>query len=100
MSNYTAQELRTLIHEVIAEVRADCQSTCPVTGVDTEKINLLMNMPTGAFKMLGLTWRLFESVGTACGKAITVGLFVLVLAILYLGGSMIYRVVTMFGGNH
>jgi hypothetical protein len=70
---------------------------CPWSKVDAAKIKMISDLPHGAFKMVHLTWNAFDSVGKVVGKAVAVGLFVALLAIIFLGGATIYKLFGLFG---
>lgn len=66
-------------------------SGCPLKDVDASVIESLSSMPTGAFKMLHATWRVLSKFGDMAGHAIAVGAFIVIIALLCVGGIALLK---------
>ena len=85
-------EKEKLVTDVIEELdKTGVHIGCPFEGIEVEKINAMKAMPTGAFKMVCLTWRIVSQFGDWIGKGIAIGLFVLVLAVIAIGGISLLK---------
>ena len=91
------EEVREIVKEFIKELREEgVHADCPFSGVEAEKIQALKDMPTGAFKMVCMTWGVVSQFGNWCGKGIAVGLFIVVLAVLAIGGISLLKLWGLF----
>ena len=88
-------EIRTVVREVLSEAHIGC----PWEGMDSEKVKIIAKIPTGAFRFMHMMWSCFDSVGRMAGHAISIGLFALVLALIYFGGRFIFGLGSWFSGS-
>ncbi len=97
----SAEETKALVKDVILELRNEgVHADCPFADVEAEKIAALKAMPAGAFKMVCLTWGIVSQFGNWIGKGIALGLFVIVLAVLAIGGFTMLKLWGLFGGGN
>jgi len=64
---------------------------CPWDGIDKQTIEAVKTLPTGAVRMVALTWGIFSRFGQLAGHAIAVGAFLLVITILCIGGLAMFK---------
>ena len=91
----TTEELKLVLAEVIADSN---YRDCPFADIESEKIEALKAMPTGAFKMVCVTWSVVAQFGSWLGKGIAIGLFIALLALFVIGGTSLLRLWGVFGG--
>ncbi len=82
-----------IVLETISELKRNgtIHSDCPWSGVDADKIHIVKQMPSGAFRMVMATWNVFNRFGQSCGNAIAVGAFIVILALLCIGGLFLFK---------
>lgn len=98
MMEMSEERLREIIREVLATEREIKQ--CPLDDIEAEKIAAFKAMPAGAFKMVCMTWGIVAGFGNWIGKGIALGLFVVVLAVLAIGGFTMLKLWGLFGGGN
>ena len=94
------EDTKELVKEVVAELRSEgIHADCPFSDVEAEKIAAIKQMPAGAFKMVCMTWGIVSQFGNWLGKGIAIGLFVIVLAVLTIGGMTLLKLWGLIGGK-
>ena len=81
---------KEIIKEAIRELHreGELHIGCPWIGVSSEKIESLKSMeplPTGAVKMVMVTWDVLSKFGTRVGNTIAGGLFIVLIVLLLAG---------------
>lgn len=74
---------------------------CPWNGVEPQKIEALKAMeplPSGAVKMVMLTWDTMSKFGQRIGQALALGLFVVLCLVLLAGAFGLGKVVQLIMG--
>lgn len=92
--------MKELIAEVITETECD-HTLCPWKDeLMRSRLAHIRELPPGAWKMVKMTWAVLDSVGQLVGKAFSIGLFVLILGLIYLGGTVLLKLgMFMKGGQ-
>jgi len=91
------EEIREVVKETIKE--SICSTTCPWSGVSSDKIIAIDTIPVGALKMLCTFWNVVAKFGGWIGNGIAVGLFIILMAILFIGGAFLLKAWGLITGS-
>lgn len=87
------KEIASIVEATITKLQEAglVHSDCPLKDVEPSVIECLAEMPSGAFTMLRATWRVLSKFGDMAGHAIAVGAFIVIIALLCVGGIALLK---------
>lgn len=71
---------------------------CPWKGIPEETVTAIKTIPSGAVRMLAMTWSVFSKFGQMAGHAIAVGALILLIALFCIGGLFLFKLGELFTG--
>lgn len=90
MSDSTVQEI---VEQTIQKLKDNgtIHSNCPWDGIHKDTVEAVKTLPHGAVRMLSVTWSIFSNFGQMAGKAIAAGAFLVLIALLCIGGIALFK---------
>ncbi len=87
------QDIARIVEETIKKLKDDgtIHVNCPWDGTDKQTIEAVKTLPSGAVKMVAMTWGIFSRFGQMAGRAIAVGAFILVVVLFCAGGIALFK---------